>query len=307
MRPHGGILCVTFLAAALYPARAALAHGVAGERNFIEPFVTEDAAVQNEAVVQGGYARRDGPDPWAVTYEIEKRIGETTSVFIEHGAAFNVGGGGGREALETESENGDHTEDDHHDESAGVASRASSSSSGGHGHGDESASAGGGGTGDGFLNLEAGIKQQIFVSERHETIISLAAAVVAPTGTERVGAEDHAAIEVLGLFAKGFGDLPDGLSALRPLALQGDVGIETPLGDGRPVNEFVWNAALSYDLRVLHQQLAFPRALEPLALVAEFNFETHLNGPARAVAESFVTAGVVYSHRRQLNDPGVTP
>ncbi len=166
------------------------------------------------------------------------------------------------------------------------------------GHHDESASAGGGGTEDGFLNLEAGIKQQIFTSERHETIISLAAAVVAPTGTERVGAEDHAAIEALGLFAKGFGDLPDALSPLRLLALQGDLGIETPLGDGRPVNEFFWNAALSYDLRLLHQQMDFPSALEPLALVAEFNFETHLNGPARAETGSFVTTGVVYSRDR---------
>ncbi len=93
MRPHGAILCVAFLASALCPVRAALAHGTAGDRKFIEPFVTEDAAVQNEAAMQGGYTRRDGPDPWTVTYEIEKILGKTTSVFIEHAAASNVGGG----------------------------------------------------------------------------------------------------------------------------------------------------------------------------------------------------------------------
>jgi len=257
--------------------------------------VTEDAATQNEAVIQGEYTRRDGPDPWVLTYEIEKTLGERTSLFIEHGAAFNVGAGGGGEEPGTETHGHDPMDGHDHEEigrAVGMAPASLGGSQGSEGGGPAGA---GGGTEDGFQNLGVGIKQEVFRNGRHEAIVSLAAAVEAPTGTERIGSEDHAALEVLGLFAKGFGDVPASLSALRPLALQGDVRVETPLGEGRPVNEFLWNAALSYDLRVLHEQASFPAYLEPLAFVAEFNFATHLNGPARGESESFVTAGVIYS------------
>ncbi len=103
------------------------------------------------------------------------------------------------------------------------------------------------------------------------------------------------------LSAKGFGDLPDSLSLLRPLALMGDVSWETPLGDGRPVNELGYHAALTYHLRALHEIVNFPSFLEPLSLVTEFNFETVVNGDEQGETESFVTSGVVYStDRRQV-------
>ena len=223
--------------AALLSAAEVRAHGAAGERRFIEPFVTEDAATQNEAVAQGHYVRRDGRDFWLLTYEIEKTLSENTSVFIEHGAAFNVPGGG------------------EYDEGSG-----------------------GGKPADGFLNMEAGIKHGIFKSDKHEAIVSLAAAIEVPTGTDRIGAEEHPALEFGALFAKGFGDLPEGLSLLRPFALMGDLRWETPLGDGRPVNALGYNLALTFDLRTLHEIVNFPAFLEPLSLVTEFNFETMVNG-----------------------------
>lgn len=177
-------ICPGMIMAALLSAAEVRAHGVAGERKFIEPFVTEDASTQNEAVAQGHYVRRDGRDFWLLTYEIEKTLSESTSSFIKHGAAFNVVRGAEEE---------------------------------GGGGGDEEGS-GGGNPADGFLNMEVGIKHGIFRSDKHEAIVSLAAAIEAPTGTDRIGAEEHPVIEFIALFAKGFGDLPRGPSLIRPLA-----------------------------------------------------------------------------------------
>src|SRR6266513_944861 len=82
---------------------------------------------------------------------------------------------------------------------------------------------------NGFGNLELGAKYEFFENDEHETILSLGADVEAGgTGNKRVDAEPFSTWAPALFFGKGFGDLPNQVSLLRPLALTGQVGVAIP-------------------------------------------------------------------------------
>jgi hypothetical protein len=82
---------------------------------------------------------------------------------------------------------------------------------------------------DGFENLEVGLKYQAFTSAAHEAIVSLGLSwEVGGTGRRAIGAESFDVVTPAVFFGKGFGDLPDSLSALKPLALTGVAGLAIP-------------------------------------------------------------------------------
>ncbi|HEU5194887.1 MAG TPA: hypothetical protein VFW70_09135, partial [Methylomirabilota bacterium] len=81
----------------------------------------------------------------------------------------------------------------------------------------------------GFENLEVGLKYQAFTSAAHEALVSLGLAwEVGGTGRRAIGAESFDVVTPAVFFGKGFGDLPDSLSLLRPLALTGQAGLAIP-------------------------------------------------------------------------------
>jgi hypothetical protein len=82
---------------------------------------------------------------------------------------------------------------------------------------------------NGFGNLELGAKYQFLTSESHEAIASLGlAAEVGGTGSARVGAESYSVLSPTFYFGKGFGDLPESWSAVRPLAVTGVLAFDLP-------------------------------------------------------------------------------
>src|SRR4030095_15398673 len=82
---------------------------------------------------------------------------------------------------------------------------------------------------NGFGNLELGAKYEFFESDEHEAILSLGADVeVGGTGGKQVGADTFSTWTPAFLFGKGFGDLPDELLFLKPLAVTGVGGIAIP-------------------------------------------------------------------------------
>jgi len=306
-RATRGAECALFLNLMLIILTAeARAHGTLGRRMFIEPFVGEDAAVKNELMLMGHYMNhRNHADGWHFIWEIEKTITDNTSLFIESGANFNtlphdamhghqmqmgplfgpMDGGGGMGDGDFEGHGGmgegdGGMGDGDHDPMTYQAVDVEAH------HGPEPS--------DGLRNLEVGIKHQVYVNERRETIFSLAAAVEAPTGTVRAGAMDHTRIGAMALLARGFGDLPRGAGLLRPFALQADAGVEASLGTGRADPELAWDVALHYDLSILHEHLEFPAWLERFVLTTEFNFETPLSGDERGETDAFVTSGIVW-------------
>ena len=268
---HHAALFVCFLS-----ATPAFAYGVVGGREFVEPFVTEDANVMNAVMVQGCFVHRRDGDRQEIVYEIEKKLTPGMSVFLMHGANWNFReeeSMGACPAMEEPMGMAPVME-----EGEAEAKRPAAHS--------------------GFQNLQVGVKRQVYRSESHEALVSVAAELEVPTGSERAGAMSHPMAGFMLLYAKGLGDLPPRFSWVRPLAVQGDIMFETPLGVGRPENMLAWNLAFQYHLGILHEMLSFPKALEHLVFLSEFSFETPVNGPARGRTEAFVTPGVVWKAKK---------
>ncbi len=81
----------------------------------------------------------------------------------------------------------------------------------------------------GFSNLELGSKFQFLVNEEHETILSLGIdTTVGGTGSRQVGRDPFTTWSPGLFFGKGFGDLPDTVSLLRPFALTGNISVDIP-------------------------------------------------------------------------------
>jgi hypothetical protein len=84
-------------------------------------------------------------------------------------------------------------------------------------------------TENGFGNLALGAKYQLFTSAPHEALLSLGLDVdLGGTGSRSVGAESFSTLSPVLLFGKGFGDLPDALNLLKPLAITGRLGVDLP-------------------------------------------------------------------------------
>ncbi len=82
---------------------------------------------------------------------------------------------------------------------------------------------------DGFDNFHLGAKYQLDVDAMRETLFSIGVdADLGGTGTSRIGAEDFSTITPSFFFGKGFGDLTDRMSLLRPFAVTGSIGIAIP-------------------------------------------------------------------------------
>ena len=87
----------------------------------------------------------------------------------------------------------------------------------------------GGSTVTGFDNLEIGMKYVFFKSAPHELLLALGLSWdVGGTGSKKVDAESFDTWTPQLFFGKGFGDLPDQLELMKPLAITGVLGLAIP-------------------------------------------------------------------------------
>ena len=162
----------------------------------------------------------------------------------------------------------------------------------------------------GVGNLELGAKYQFFVSGEHETILSLGADVeIGGTGQKRVGAETFSTWTPAFFFGKGFGDLPDTLPLLRPVAVTGLVGLAIPtsastqMSDGeieRHPNVLQIGFALEYSLIYLQEQvkdIGLHAPFDRLIPVVEFSFDTPLNRGHSGETTGTINPGVIWSSK----------
>src|SRR5438874_13183579 len=162
-----------------FTAGSAHAHGVVGQRSFIEPFIAEDVNPKNEFVIgrpEWDHSR-DGR-ALGLGYGLEKKLSDRLSITLD-------------------GEWDDITPKPHDEPHA-----------------------------SGFNNLGITLKYAFFIDPAHEAIASIALESTAPTGTEKVGAEQDPSFKPFLLYGKGANELPDLLACLRPRAVQGDAGFE---------------------------------------------------------------------------------
>ena len=83
----------------------------------------------------------------------------------------------------------------------------------------------------GFATTDVGIKSEIYRNNQHEMLVAAGALWgIGRSGAQIVGADEPNSFQPGVFFGKGFGDLPDWLAWLRPLAITGAFVDELPFG-----------------------------------------------------------------------------
>jgi len=83
----------------------------------------------------------------------------------------------------------------------------------------------------GFDTTDIGLKYEAYRNNQHETLVSVGLAWgIGHSGAQAVGADAPNTIQPAVFFGKGFGDLPDSLSWLRPFAITGAIVDQAPVG-----------------------------------------------------------------------------
>ncbi|MEY2492893.1 MAG: hypothetical protein QOH24_1844 [Verrucomicrobiota bacterium] len=170
---------------------------------------------------------------------------------------------------------------------------------------------------NGFGNLELSGKYQLLENDAHEAIVSLGLGVeIGGTGSRSVGADSFSTWTPGIFFGKGFGDLPEALRFLKPLALTSLAGIAIPtsastrsvtideLTSVRSVNierhpeVLEWGFALEYSVIYLQSQVQDMHLHAPfdrLIPLVEFALETPLNRGARGQTTGTVNPGIIWA------------
>jgi hypothetical protein len=152
---------------------------------------------------------------------------------------------------------------------------------------------------NGFQNLETTFKYRLFKDPVREFVMSVGLSVEwAGTGTANVGAEAFNVYEPTVYFGKGFGDLPDSLSWLRPVAVTSQIGYAIPgrrstttfgidpdSGETTADTEFHprvlnWGGSIQYSMPYLKTavvDLGLPDFINRLIPLVEANFQTPLS------------------------------
>ena len=169
----------------------------------------------------------------------------------------------------------------------------------------------------GFGNLELAAKYEFFESDEHETILSLGAGVeIGGTGDKRVDADSFTTWAPAFFFGKGFGDLPDTVSFLKPLAVTGLVGVAIPTcastrtvtlaetTDEREIDierhpdVLEWGFAVEYSIIYLQEQvkdIGLRAPFDRLIPLVEFAFETPLNCGQKGQTTGTINPGLIWS------------
>lgn len=149
----------------------------------------------------------------------------------------------------------------------------------------------------GFGNLELGLKYQFFKNDPHEMILSAGFGwEVGGTGSKNVGAESFSILSPAVFFGKGFGDLPDALSLLKPLAVTGIVEAKIPTRSStkkisvrdeeieveteRNPDVLRWGFVIEYSLQYLQsfvKDVGLPAPFNRMIPLVELEFKTPLD------------------------------
>jgi hypothetical protein len=169
----------------------------------------------------------------------------------------------------------------------------------------------------GFGNLEIGLKWQAFTSAEHEALVSLGLGwEVGGTGRKATEAQSFDVVTPSVFFGKGFGDLPDSLWILKPLALTGVAGLAIPTRsrtrtvtvDGDEVEEEIerhphvvkWGFALEYSLPYLTsfvRDVGLPSFFRRLIPLVEVELQTPLDRGQRGHTTGTVNPGIIWAGR----------
>jgi hypothetical protein len=180
----------------------------------------------------------------------------------------------------------------------------------------------------GFDNLEVSLKYVFFKSPAHETLLTFGLDWdVGGTGDKKkIGAESFDTVTPQILFGKGFGDLPERLELLQPLALTGLVGAAVPTKRNekrvtlttvadpdtgevrqerdveREFNPVVmkWGFTVQYNLQYLQsfvRDIGLPNPFRRMIPLVEFVMQTPVEGRDAGRTTGTINPGVIWFGR----------
>lgn len=170
----------------------------------------------------------------------------------------------------------------------------------------------GGETVSGFGNLEVSAKYQFFKNAEHETILSFGVSdEIGTTGARNIGSESFSVISPALFFGKGFGDLPESLSFLKPLAITGVIGPNFPsrnstetfnVDTGETEREqnpttLTWAFTLQYSLMYLQgavKDVGLGTPFNRMVAIIEFPMETCMNAACKNQTTGTVNPGIAW-------------
>jgi hypothetical protein len=182
----------------------------------------------------------------------------------------------------------------------------------------------GGDTQRGFDNLAASIKYKFYQNDERETILSAGVDWdIGGSGSKRVGAESFSTLTPALFFGKGFGDLPESMKFMRPLAVTGLVGVGIPTRSGttstsdegevsveRHPHTLEWGFAVEYSLPYLQsfvQDVGLGEPFSRMIPVVAFAMSTALDRGASGTTGT-VNPGIIWAGRyTQLAVEAVIP
>ena len=144
----------------------------------------------------------------------------------------------------------------------------------------------------GFQNLETAAKWQFLTDAQRELVMSLGFEIEwGRTGAQAIGAEPFNVYTPTFFIGKGFGDLPDNLRLLRPVAITGQVGYAIPAKSSTVIIDpdtgeieiernprvLVWGGSLQYSLPYLKSQVqdfGLPDFINRLIPIVEVSLQT---------------------------------
>ncbi|WP_321801148.1 hypothetical protein [Burkholderia sp. BCC1988] len=155
------------------------------------------------------------------------------------------------------------------------------------------------GSARGFDNWQVGAKYRFYVNERHELMASVGAtAELGGTGARSI-ADPHSAITPTLYFGKGFGDLPDSLKYLKPLAITGTVGPRLALNRADP-NSLNWGVTVQYSLPYLQhfvRDVGLKAPFDSLIPVVELPMSTCTASPCSGHTTGTINPGALWLNR----------
>jgi hypothetical protein len=170
---------------------------------------------------------------------------------------------------------------------------------------------------NGFGNLELSGKYQLLKNGAHEAIVSVGlGAEIGGTGSSSTGSDSFNTWSPGIFFGKGFGDLPEALRFLKPLALTGVAGVAIPTSAStrtitvndqtgerevkveRHPDVLELGFALEYSVIYLQSQVQdmhLPAPIDRLIPLVEFALETPLNRGGRGQTTGTINPGIIWA------------
>jgi len=148
----------------------------------------------------------------------------------------------------------------------------------------------------GWDNIELTAKYELWHNDPHEAIVSAGLiADIASSGTENVS-DSFSTLAPTVYFGKGFGDLPETVNFLRPLAVTGELGESFPTSSDA-ANQFQYGFAIEYSLPYLQEEvkdIGLPSPLKDMIPVVEFALATDENRATGGLTTGTINPGVLW-------------